>query len=77
MSLADSGNEEGQIGTFDRDPPIGSIRPKGIRRKRSNVWERRLADVTDRGLGRLNWADSARRPNGGNGRASGLSSTDR
>ena len=30
------------------------------------VRSRRLADLADRGLGGLNWAENARRPNGGN-----------
>ena len=32
---------------------------------------RRIADVADHGLGRLNWADINRWPNGGNGRDGG------
>ena len=41
--------------------------------RRCDVSNRRLADVADRGLGRLSWADSGCWPNGGNGPHSGHS----
>ena len=34
--------------------------PDGRRRREAEGWSRRIADVADRGLGRLNWADSGR-----------------
>jgi hypothetical protein len=56
---------------LDRHGPTGNI-PRALRpdpeRERSNGADRRIADLADRGLGRLNWADSGPKPLGENGR---------
>jgi len=50
------------------------VSPAGRGGRTADGRSRRIADVADRAVGRLNWADCRRRLNGGNARDSGRSS---